>query len=73
MGERNQFCTPLFAPWSAFLISVAIPVLLSAGAAPAQAQYCPEGQAPTNDPPTQNVVVSVLSVKPNSDMEGADD
>jgi hypothetical protein len=62
----------LFARWVALLILVAIFLSLAA-VAPAAAQYCPQGQAPTSDPPTQNVVVSILSVKPNSDMEGADD
>ena len=79
MGEKPRngvgdcrYGTPL-ARWFVYLVSTAILGLSLASAAPAHAQYCPEGQAPTNEPPTQNVVVSILSVKPNSDMEGADD
>lgn len=34
---------------------------------------CPEATAPSSDPPNSIVTVQVLSVKPNSDMEGDDD
>jgi hypothetical protein len=61
----------LFGRWYAFLIAIAI--FGATAASPASAQYCPEGQKPVSTPPTQNVVVTVVSVRPNSDMEGDDD
>ena len=40
---------------------------------PAIYAQCPSGSPPTADPPNSIVRVQVLSVKPNSDMEGDDD
>lgn len=34
---------------------------------------CPASSDPTSDPPSARIVVTILSIKPNTDMEGDDD
>lgn len=53
------------------LLSLSQPLIVFAdhpGIAP-----CPGTTPPSSDPPGSVVVVSILSVKPNSDLEGDDD
>ena len=70
LAKEDEIRGSMFARWRTFLLAL---VLVAAGTDAAYAQYCPQGQNPTTDPPKQNLAVTIISIRPNSDMEGDDD